>query len=137
VSRLDEIVVNVRRAFERVHREQFLGDQVANPRLTVDVIAPAMVRDTPAVVLLTPWTVNGLAFPPDDVFPDAVEIAGRRRQVFRILMPELGAFRSVNLPLETSALRDMTQARRLALSWAAPFQEAVTAAREGPPAGAE
>ena len=136
MSGLDEIVANVRRAFARVHREQFLGDQVANPRLIVDVIAPVVVRDTPAVVLLTPWTVNGLAFPPDDEFPDAVEIAGRRRQVFRIQMPELGAFRSVNLPLETSALRDMAQARRLALSWAGPFQEAVTAAREAPRGGA-
>ena len=136
VNPLDEIVANVRSAFERVHREQFVGDQVANPGLAVDVLDPVVVEDTPTVVLLTPWTVNGLAFPPDDEFPDAVEIAGRRRPVFRILMPELGAFRSVNLPLETSALRDMAQARRLALSWAGPFQEAVTAAREAPPAGA-
>lgn len=136
---LDDIAVNVRLAFERVHREQFLGDPVANPRLAVEVIDPAVVEDTPTVVLLTPWTVNGLAFPPDATFPGSLEIAGRRRPVFRIEMAELGAFWSVNLPLEAASLRSMAQARTLARSWVAPFRDAVGAVRRdaaataGPP----
>ena len=137
VGRLDELVADVRAAFERVHREQFLADPVANPRLAVDVVDSAVVEDTPAVVLLTPWTVNGLAFPPDDRFPEALEIAGRRRPVFRITMQELGAFRSVNLPLDPAGLSGMAQARRLARSWAAPFQDAVAAARRDHAANAD
>jgi hypothetical protein len=126
---LDQIASHVRLAFERVHREQFQGDPVANPRLAVEVIDPAVVEDTPAVVLLTPWTVNGLAFPPDGTFTDSLEIAGRRRPVFRIEMPELGAFWSVNLPLEAASLRSMAQARTLARSWVPHFRDAVGAVR--------
>jgi hypothetical protein len=131
MDRLAEIVTDVRAAFERVHREQFLGDPVANPRLAVDVLDPAMVQDTPTVVLLTPWTINGLAFPPDDVFPEELEIAGRHHPVFRVEIGELTAFRSVNLPPEPSSMRSMAQARQLALSWAGPFRAAVGAARPG------
>jgi [NiFe]-hydrogenase assembly, chaperone, HybE len=116
-------------AFERIHREKFLGDPVANPRLAVEVIDPAVVEDTPTVVLLTPWTVNGLAFPPDGELSSSLDIAGRRRRVFRVELAELGAFCSVNLPLEAANLRSMAQARGLAKSWVAPFRDAVGAAR--------
>ncbi len=129
MSQLDELVVSVRRAFDLVHREHFLGDVTANPRLVVDVLDPAVVVDTPVVLLLAPWTINGLAFPPDDQFPDVLELAGRRRMVFRVEMAELGPFRSVNLPLEAAGLRSMAQARGLTRSWAGHFHEAVAAAR--------
>ena len=126
---LEQIAADVRLAFERVHREQFLGDRLANPRLGVDVIDPAVVEDTPTMVLLTPWTVNGLAFPPDNRLQESLEIAGRRRPVFRVEMPELGAFCSVNLPLEPANLRSMAQARGLARSWVTYFRDAVGGAR--------
>ena len=127
---LDALVADVTRTFDRVHREQFLGDPVANPRLRVAVVDAALVADTPALVLLTPWTINGLAFPPDDVFPATLTIAGRVRPAHRIDMPELGVFWSVNLPTETAGLRDMAQAHALASSWAQPFREAVRAIRQ-------
>jgi len=130
MSRANDIAAGVREAFERVHREQFLGDRAANPQLTVDVIDAALVEDTPAVVLITPWTINGLAFPPDDEFPDHLEIAGRRRPVFRVEMAMPGVFRSINLPLEAASLRSMDQARTLAHSWAEHFHDAVRAVRQ-------
>ncbi len=130
MSRVDDVAAGVREAFERVHREQFLGDRAANPQLTVDVIDAALVEDTPAVVLITPWTINGLAFPPDDEFPEELELAGRRRPVFRVDMARLGAFRSVNLPVEAASLRSMDQARTLAHSWAGHFHDAVRAVRQ-------
>lgn len=126
---LDQVVVKVRQAFDLVHRKHFLGDPVANPRLLVDVLDPAVVEDTPTALLLTPWTINGLAFPPDDEFPEALELAGRRRMVFRVEMAELGPFRSVNLPLEAGGLRSMAQARGLTRSWTGHFQDAVRGAR--------
>jgi len=130
MSQLEDLTAGVREVFERVHREQFLGDRAANPQLTVDVIDAALVEDTPAVVLITPWTINGLAFPPDDEFPEELELAGRRRPVFRVDMARLGAFRSVNLPVEAASLRSMDQARTLAHSWAGHFHDAVRAVRQ-------
>ena len=48
VDTLDALVADVTRTFDRVHREQFLGDPVANPRLRVAVVDAALVADTPA-----------------------------------------------------------------------------------------
>ncbi len=129
MGQLEDLVANVHRAFDQVHREHFLGDPTANPRLGVDVLDPVVVADTPTVLLLAPWTINGIAFPPDDQFPDVVEIAGRRRMVFRVVMADLGPFRSVNLPLEAAGLRSMAQARGLTRSWATHFHDAVRVAR--------
>ena len=130
VDSLEALVTDVHRTFDRVHRERFLGDPAANPRLGVAVVDAALVADTPALVLLTPWTINGLAFPPDDVFPATLTVAGRVRPAHHIDMPELGVFWSVNLPTETAGLRGMAQAHALANSWAQPFREAVRAIRQ-------
>lgn len=70
-----------------------------------------------------------LAFPPDGRFPDVLDMAGRHRPVFRVEMPEVGAFCSINLPMQAAGLRSMDQARTLAHSWAGHFQSAVRAAR--------
>lgn len=130
--RPDELVAQVRTAFERVHRAVFLGDPAANARLSVDVVDIDVVHDMPTLVLVTPWTVNGLVFPPDDVFPDTLEIAGRRRPVFRVELAGLAACRSVNLPVETATLRGMAQARTLARSWIPPLHQAIRSALAAP-----
>jgi [NiFe]-hydrogenase assembly, chaperone, HybE len=129
MSQLDALAAGVRVAFDHLHRDVFLGDPVANPRLAVDVVDAAIVADTPTLVLVTPWTVNGLAFPPDDDFPDSLQIAGRTRPVFRVELAGLAVFRSVNLPPQTASLHSMSQARTLARSWVAPLHEAVRAVR--------
>jgi hypothetical protein len=130
MSRLDDLAAKVWEAFGRVYREQFRGDSAANPRLKVEVIDAAVAADTPTVVLITPWTINGLAFPPGGEFPETLDLAGRRRPVFTVEMAELGVFRSVNLPVEAAGLTSMEQARTLARSWAGHFQDAVRAARQ-------
>lgn len=116
-------------AFTTVHRTVFLGDPAANPRLPVDVLEPALVADTPTLVLLTPWTLNGLLFPPDDAFPEQISVAERLRPVFVAELPPLGRYRSVNLVGDVSRYETPEQARTIARSWAAPFQAAVRAAR--------
>ena len=135
--RPDELVATVRAAFERVHREVFLGDPAANARLTVDVVDVDVVHDAPTLVLVTPWTVNGLIFSPGHAFPGTLEIAGHRRPVFRVELPGLDAFRSVNLPVETGALHSMAQARTLARSWVRPLHEAIRAALAAPAQGGD
>ncbi|MFI7545184.1 [NiFe]-hydrogenase assembly chaperone HybE [Actinoplanes sp. NPDC049599] len=135
--RTDVLVAQVRAAFERVHRAVFLGDPVANARLSVDVVDVDVVHDAPTLVLVlvTPWTVNGLIFTPDDAFPEALEIAGRRRPVFRVELTGLATFRSVNLPVDTAALRSMAQARTLARSWVPPLHQAIRTALAAPALG--
>ena len=127
----EQLAADARGAFERVHREVFLGDPVANSRLVVDIVDAGLVADTSVLVLVAPWTVNGLLFPPDGDFPDVLELAGRRRRVFCSWLPGLGAFHSVNLPVEATTVHDMRQARILARSWVVPLHEAVRAARAG------
>lgn len=116
-------------AFTRVHRTVFLGDPAANPRLPVDVLAPATVVDTPTLVLLTPWTLNGLLFPPDDDVPTVLVVAGRARRVHSAEVDGLGGYRSVNLVADVSRWRGPEQARTVARSWVEPFRAAVAEAR--------
>ena len=126
---LGQLAAATLEAFTRVHRAAFLGDPAANPRLPVDVLAPATVVDTPTLVLLTPWTLNGLLFPPDDDVPDVLVVAGRARPVHSAEVDGLGGYRSVNLVADVSRWRGPEQARTVARSWVEPFRAAVAEAR--------
>ena len=75
---LATLATQVHDVFTGIHDRVFRGDPAANPRLQVQVVAAVVAHDTPAVLLLTPWTGNGLAFPPDGSFPAQVVVAGRR-----------------------------------------------------------
>lgn len=119
-------------AFTGVHRAVFLGDPAANPRLWVEVIDPVLVADTPTLVLITPWTLGGLFFPPDDVAPDTLEFSYRPHRVHRAELAVLGPYRSVNLLSEVANLPDQTQAHRLARMLGHPFRTAVAAVRTRP-----
>lgn len=82
---------------------------------------------------MTPWTLNGLIFPPDDTFPDELTIAGRRRPVYVTELAPLGRYRSVNLVGCVSGLSGPEPARTLARSWAEPLCAAVETARTAHP----
>jgi hypothetical protein len=122
---IHELSAAVLASFTRVHREVFLGDPAANPRLPVDVIEPLAVEDVPTMVLLTPWTLNGLFFPPDGVAPDQLTVAGRARPVFAAELEPVGRYLSVNLVPDVRGLPSPERGRTLAQACAAPFQEAV------------
>lgn len=130
-------------AFEAVYVRSFKGDAVANPRLRVETLEEAVMVGYPTVVLITPWTLNGLIFPPapgssaestaarslwDSGFPEWLQIAGQQRAVFLGDLPQIGAYRSVNLVPDVSRLTKPEQARTLATSFVAPFHEALTTA---------
>lgn len=95
---LESRVEVTRRHFERVNREVFAGDPAANPRLAVDVVEPAEVEGMHTLVLITPWTVNGMFFPgPDRGIPSGLDIGARRYPVFSNDLVEVGRYGSVNL----------------------------------------
>lgn len=116
-------------AFTEIHESVFRGDPAANPRLRVEIVGAAMAADTPVLVLVTPWTINGLAFPPAEEFPDRLEIAGKDYQVWTHELDGVGPYRMVALLGTVSCLQSPAEARELAEAMAEPLRQAVAAAR--------
>lgn len=118
--------------FERVHREVFADDPAANPNLAVEVVAPDDVQGVPVLVLITPWTLNGMIFGDLPGFPSALTIGAKDYPVFENTLAELGPYRSVNLVADVSGLSDQEAAGRAARALVEPFRVAVrTALEEG------
>ena len=63
---------------------------MGHPALEVAATSVLTAGDTATIVLLTPWTLNGLAFPPDRRVPARCEITGAMRLVFRSHLAGLG-----------------------------------------------
>lgn len=120
----------IRRVFEEIHRATFVLDPDGDTRPGIDVIDAGLAGDTPTFVLTTPWTVSGLAFPPDEHFPETLEIEGRQCRAYPIEVPALGWHRSVNLLADAAALPTLAQARMFAQTLAPLFRAAVARTRE-------
>lgn len=127
---LDELAQRVSERFRRVHDEVFRGDPAANPALEVEVRGVGMGGDTPVLILITPWTLNGLVFPGDDRFPEQLVVNRRQLPVFSHELDGVGPYRSLNLVSDVSRLAGQDDARRLADELAEPFRDAVARARE-------
>lgn len=125
VHNLDELARRALTAYTAVYRNAFMGDPAANPRLTVEVLGAGTVGGCPTLVVVTPWTMNGLIFPPDGTFPGELSVAGRRRPVYVTELEPLGSYHSVNLVSDVSQLHGPEGARNLARSWVEPFRTAV------------
>lgn len=122
-------------AFTDIHDRVFRGDPAANPRLRVEVVGAAMAADTPVLILVTPWTINGLAFPPDAEFPDHLDLAAKTYLVWSHELDGLGLYRMVGLLSSVACLQSPSEARELATAMAEPFRRAVEAVRRGVTAG--
>jgi hypothetical protein len=118
------------RYFERVHREVFADDPAANPNLAVEVVATNQVEGVPILVLITPWTLNGMIFGDLPRFPPALTIGAKDYPVFENTLAELGPYRSVNLIADVSGLSNQDAARRAARAMVEPFRVAVSEALE-------
>jgi hypothetical protein len=119
----------VRQAFERIQCSVFLLDPATNPKLTVEVVDAGMASDTPTLIVITPWTLNALAFPPDDRFPLTIRMSGREYAAYPIELPEVGPYRSVVLAPDVSLLPSAVHARKVARMMAPLFRDAVERAR--------
>jgi hypothetical protein len=115
--------------FRRVHETVFAGDRAANPALEVAVSEVLVAGDTPTVVLLTPWTLNGLAFPPDDQLPEICEIGGVSRRLFHNNLEGLGDYWSVNLVPDVSKITGQDVALSVARGLAEPWRDVVVQLR--------
>jgi hypothetical protein len=123
--RLEELTARATEAFEGVLERVFGDDPTVNSRLGVEAVEPQVVSgSTATLVLITPWMINGLLFPPAEGPADLV-IAGSLRRAYRGDVSPLGAYWSVNLVPDVSRLSGPRQARTLASSFAGPFRQAV------------
>jgi len=121
---LEDLVVRAGQAFRGVQDRVFAGDPGINPRLRVEAVEPAWVDGVPTLVLITPWTLNGLMFPLG-TGPEELVVADTCRRAYRGDVAPLGVYWSVNLVSDVSGLTGPPQARRLATSFADPFRDAV------------
>jgi hypothetical protein len=121
----NDLAARVLAYYEGVHQEVFLGDPASNDRLHVEVLDAGLAEDTPTLVLITPWTINGMAFPPDEEFPESLRIGEKSWPVFRHELGGIGVYRSVNLVSMLGCLDCQEQARELAAAMAEPFRQAV------------
>ncbi len=126
---LESLAASTLTTFEGINQRVFAGDPAANPRLKVEVVQAAVVADTPTLILITPWTLNGMAFPPDERFPTTLKVGGKEYPVFEHSLEELGPYHSVNLMGDVSTLKSPESARALARSLSEPFAKAVADAR--------
>lgn len=86
-------------AFRHVHQAVFAGDPAANPALALAVTGMLMAADTPTIVRLTPWTLNGLALPPDRQLPaEALWLALGMAGPWRDLISTLRCTEAVTSP---------------------------------------
>ena len=125
-----DLAGRVLKHFTAVHLEVFLGDPVCNPKLRVEVLEEALAHDTPTLVLITPWTINGLAFPPDGTLPDTLTVNRRSLPVFVTDIAGIGVVHSVNLVANTATLASPEAARSAARALSGDFRHAITRARE-------
>jgi [NiFe]-hydrogenase assembly, chaperone, HybE len=124
-----DLASRVGQAFERIHHSVFLLDPTTNPKLKVEVVDAGMAGDTPTLIVITPWTLSALAFPPDDRFPPTIEMSGREYAAYPIELPEVGQYRSVNLAPDVSRLPSAAHARKVARLMAPIFRDAVEKVR--------
>lgn len=119
----------IRRVFTAIHGPAFGAHTEVSGVTEVEVIDAGVALDTPTYILLTPWTINGLAFAPDDDFPSGLEIDGQVHVVYSIQHSDLGPYRAVNLAPLGSHFPSAAHARRFAELSAARFRRAVEEAR--------
>lgn len=107
----EETAESVAGYFERVAREVFAGDPASNPDLTVEVLGSALAADTPVMIVITPWTVMGMAFPPDGRLPTELRIDHRHYPVLANEVDAIGRYHSVLLIPDVSDYRDQGAVR--------------------------
>ena len=128
VGDLRQLAATTRAAYEEIHQTSFLGNPACNPNLIVEVVGSAMVGETPILILVTPWTLDGLMFPPEGQAIPQLVVGQRRFPVFENTVESLGTFSSVSLVPDVSGLADPEAARHAAMALVEPFREAVARA---------
>jgi hypothetical protein len=111
--------------FEGVAREVFEDDPASNPNLAVEVLGTARALDTPVMIVIAPWTVMGMAFPPDGLLPTELRIDHRHYPVLANEVDAIGRYHSVLLIPDVSSYQDQEAIREDALALLPGLQHAI------------
>lgn len=115
----EQAATAVTAAFQRIHDEVFRGESPENERLQVEVVYTADLESPfgPQVVLIliTPWAMNGMVIPGRGL-PATMDVAGVRRSLTTLELPEIGSYTQVTLVGDVSRYTGQPQARTIALS---------------------
>ena len=115
--------------FDYTDRTIFAGDPAANDSLEVEISQKSMAHDTPVLILIAPWTLCGMAQPPDGAFPDDLKIGHSHYPALRNEVASIGRYWSVLLAPDVSGYGSQDEARSLAERLFDPFRSAVEKAR--------
>ncbi|MGB8360824.1 MAG: [NiFe]-hydrogenase assembly chaperone HybE [Acidimicrobiia bacterium] len=108
---LEALVQSVAGYFEGLARGVFDGDPASNQNLTVEVLGASRALDTPVMIVITPWTVTGMVFPPDGLFLTGLRIEHRHYPVLANEVDGIGQYHSVLLIPDVSDYRDQSAVR--------------------------
>lgn len=120
----------VREYFQAVYDDVFADDPATNPSLRVEVIGDATAFDTPIVVLIAPWTLCGIALPPDGRLPSTLRVGHKHYPVLANEVEQIGRYQSVILVPNVSAYTSQKEAQEAARPLAEAFRAAVKKARQ-------
>lgn len=116
----------VQETFEGIRRDVFDGDPICNEHLDVEVLEAETVGGIDTMAVITPWSIVGLCFPPEDLdLPDELMMGLRPRRLLANDLPRLGRYRSVALTSDCEHLESMEAAREVVRRAAAEFRRAI------------
>lgn len=125
MNSVDVFATRVFDHFDRIGRTVFAGDPAANQVLQVEIAGKSMARDTPVLILLAPWTLCGLAKPPDGGFVDNLRVNHSHYPALRNDVAGIGRYWSVLLVPDVSGYQSQDEARSAAQELFGPFRSAV------------
>jgi hypothetical protein len=120
----------IQSTFETLHQPVAEAAFGSSTGIGVAVIDAGLALDTPTFILITPWTMNGLAFAPDGALPRALVVDGKTREVRSIDHRPLGHYLSVNLVPFGTHFPSPAHAHKVAQLLAPEFRRAVAQARQ-------
>lgn len=129
---MDDLAARVRTieaCFEGIHDDIFRGDPTCNTNLVVEVAGAVIAYDTAVMVLIAPWTMTALAFPPDGWLPANLRVGHRYHPVLQNQIEGIGSYHTVLLDSDVSGYPDQTAAVTDASSLATRLAEAVEKVR--------
>ena len=113
--------------FEEIRREVFEGDPICNQNLEVEVLEAETVAGVDTMAVITPWSIIGLCFPPEELeLPDELMMGLRPRRLLSNELPGLGRYRSVALTTDCERLESMEAARDTVRPAAIAFRQAIS-----------
>jgi hypothetical protein len=122
---VDTFATNVFDHFDHIDRTIFAGDPAANDRLRVEITAKSLALDTPVLILLAPWTLCGLAQPPDGNLEVNLKVGHSHYPALKNDVASIGPYWSVLLVPDVSGYESQDEARSAADRLFEPFRSAV------------